>query len=182
MLDSTKLQKATGCDAGKAAAWLDPLKLTAALFHIDTPARLAAFLAQVGHETGGLQFTRELWGPTPAQLKYEGRHDLGNVQPGDGLRFRGRGCLQTTGRANYAATREGLRRILDGVPDFEAQPELLELPQWAALSAGLYWHSRGLDVYADRGDFNQITRRINGGTNGQAERLALWAAAQEALA
>ncbi len=69
---------------------------------INTPARAAAFLAQVGHESGQLRYLREIWGPTPAQVRYEGRADLGNAQPGDGKRFMGRGLIQITGRKNYA--------------------------------------------------------------------------------
>lgn len=182
ILTADTLQASTGSTAGRAAAWLDPLKLACALFTIDTPARLAAFLAQVGHETDGLAYSREIWGPTATQRGYEGRADLGNTEAGDGFRFLGRGCFQVTGRANYAATRDGLRKFLQDVPDFEARPELLELPQWAALSAGLFWHSRGLDLYADRGAFETITRRINGGLNGYAHRCALYDAARKAFA
>lgn len=182
-LTAEKLQAATGCTPARAAAWLAPFLMACALFDIAaTPGRLAAFFAQVGHETGGLAWAREVWGPTQAQKGYEGRADLGNVEQGDGFRYRGRGAFQITGRANYAAARDGLRKFLKDVPDFEAQPELLELPRWAALSAGLYWHTRGLDVYADRGDFERITRKINGGLNGYAERCALYDAAQKAFA
>jgi len=77
-------------------------------FGIVGPARVAAFLAQVGHESGGFVHTREIWGPTPAQQRYEGRADLGNTRPGDGSRFRGRSLIQVAGRANYTAVAAGL--------------------------------------------------------------------------
>ena len=102
--------------------------------------------------------------------RYEGRADLGNNQPGDGQRYCGRGLIQITGRANYAAARNRMRAIGIDCPDFEAEPEQLEEPWWAALSAADYWTSRGLNPLADAGDFEAITRRINGGLNGQADR------------
>lgn len=138
--------------------------------------RVAAFIAQVGHESGQLRYVRELWGPTPAQSRYEGRTDLGNTLPGDGFRFRGRGLIQVTGRANYAECGEAL-----GL-DLISQPELLELPEWAAKSAAWFWSTRGLNNLADAGAFDKITRRINGGLNGMADRLALWEKAQAVLA
>jgi putative chitinase len=124
---------------------------------------------------------REIWGPTPAQTRYEGRRDLGNVHPGDGYRYRGRGLIQTTGRANYAATTLGLRKVAPDAPDFELKPEALEAPRWAALSAAWFWASKGLNELADAGDYMRITRRINGGTNGYEDRLALWEQAKAAL-
>lgn len=175
------LRAAMGCSTLRAASWAPHIQRACEIFAINTPARLAAFLAQIGHESGRLQFSREIWGPTPAQARYEGRADLGNVQPGDGRRFAGRGLIQTTGRANYGATRDGLRQFMLDVPDFEANPILLEQPQWAALSAAWYWHNKGLNALADVGDFRRITVRINGGTNGMADRLALWAKAKDVL-
>lgn len=152
------------------------------IFAIDSPQRIAAFLAQIAHESGRLVYVRELWGPTPAQLRYEGRADLGNTQTGDGFRYRGRGLIQTTGRANYAATRDGLVQFVPLVPDFEATPEMLEAPKWAALSAGWFWYAHGLNDLADGDQFMTITRRINGGTNGYADRVALWDGAKAVLA
>lgn len=140
-------------------------------YNITTPARIAAFLAQVGHESGRLRYVREIWGPTPAQRRYEGRNDLGNTEPGDGLRFKGRGLIQITGRANYRAVMDALGE------DFITYPALLETPKWAAMSAAWYWSSRGLNALADAGKFDLITRRINGGQNGRADRVALHEAA-----
>lgn len=144
-------------------------------FGIDTPQRQAAFLAQVGHESGGLRFLTELWGPTKSQQGYEGRVDLGNTMPGDGFRYRGRGLLQVTGRANYK--RMGLALGID----LETTPDLLSTPKLAARSAGCFWKSHGLNTYADLGEFEKLTRRINGGLNGIDDRRRLWGAAQTAL-
>ncbi|VVM90861.1 hypothetical protein PS684_03197 [Pseudomonas fluorescens] len=137
--------------------------------------RVAAFIAQLGHESGQLRYIREIWGPTPAQAKYEARADLGNTQPGDGSKYRGRGLIQITGRANYAACGEAL-----GL-DLIIQPELLELPQYAAMSAAWFWKQNGLNDLADRDQFNTITRRINGGLNGLQDRLEIWSRARAVL-
>lgn len=181
-------QAGTGCTTARAGAWQPYLNPACALFAINTPMRLAAFLAQIGHESGYLVYVREIWGPTAAQARYEGRKDLGNVQAGDGKRFMGRGLIQTTGRANYCATRDGLRQLaqpsasMTHVPDFEAAPELLERPVWAALSAAWYWHSRNLNALADAGEFRKICIAVNGGLNGFPDRLALYEAGKKALA
>jgi putative chitinase len=175
------LQAATGCTPELAQRYAEPLSAACAFYGIDTPQRLAAFLAQIGHESGGLRWTTELWGPTPAQQRYEGRRDLGNTQPGDGERFKGRGLIQTTGRFNHARVRDRLRERFPDVPDFEAEPERLAEPQWACLSAADYWDMRGLNALADAGRFIAIGRAINRGNaeskypaNGEADRLARW--------
>ena len=107
-------------------------------------ARVAAFIAQVGHESGQLRYVREIWGPTAQQLTYEGRADLGNTVKGDGSKYHGRGLIQITGRANYAACGEAL-----GL-DLINKPELLELPQHAAMSAAWFWSTKGLNTLADQ--------------------------------
>lgn len=160
----------------RAAAFLVPLNQWMPTYGINTPARQASFLSQVAHETAQLRFLRELWGPTEQQKRYEGRKDLGNVQPGDGRRFLGRGLIQTTGRANYAACGNAL-----GV-DLLSHPELLETPEYAVRSAGLFWLMRGLNTLADAGDQVAVTKRVNGGTNGLVERLAFFAVAKRVLA
>ena len=177
------LAQATGCGPVRAELFAGHLVEACGAYHITaTPERLAAFLAQIGHESASLRYVAEVWGPTTAQQRYEGRKDLGNTQSGDGSRYRGRGLIQTTGRANYAAVRDRLRRRLGpDVPDFEAEPDLLEHIRWAVWSAADYWDWRGLNALADAGHFEQITRRINGGLNGQPDRLARWKRAREAL-
>lgn len=182
MISAAQLMQATGCTLPRATNWLDAINLALGEFAIDTPARMAAFLAQIGHESGRLAYVRELWGPLPSQLRYEGRSDLGNVQPGDGYRYRGRGLIQITGRSNYCRVRDGLRTLVPNVPDFEEAPEALEVPRWAALSAAWYWQTHGCNELADAGDFDAITRRINGGINGLADRAALFEGARQAFA
>ncbi|MCH5592803.1 glycoside hydrolase family 19 protein [Pseudomonas syringae] len=163
--------------SAKVAKTFAPVLNTAmSKYQIVTPLRVAAFIAQVGHESGQLRYVREIWGPTAQQLGYEGRKDLGNTVPGDGSKYRGRGLIQITGRANYADCAEAL-----GL-DLINQPELLELPQHAAMSAAWFWGKTGLNTLADKREFVTITRRINGGTNGLADRQALYARALEVLA
>jgi len=175
VMDASQLQACTGANVAKAAFWIDPITAAMGEFGIDTPRRQAAFLAQVGHESAGLYYTVELWGPTAAQLRYEGRTDLGNVYPGDGPLFRGRGLIQITGRTNYQAVSKAL-----GV-DFIANPIALEQSPAAARSAAWFWSSRDLNALADSGDFPGITRKINGGLNGCSDRFDLWQKAQKAL-
>lgn len=175
-MNSQELAICTGAQIDRATAFLPFIEAAMCAFDINTPARQAAFLAQVGHESGGLKWLTELWGPTPAQTRYEGRKDLGNTQIGDGYKYRGRGLIQTTGRSNYRAA--GIALTLD----FEANPGLLSQPANAAMSAAYFWHSNGLNDLADVGRFDSITRRINGGTNGAAERQALYEVALPLLA
>ena len=137
--------------------------------------RIAAFIAQIGHESGQLKYVKEIWGPTAAQAKYEGRKDLGNTVTGDGSKYRGRGLIQITGRANYMACGEAL-----GL-DLIKQPELLEKLQHACMSAAWFWATKGLNTLADAGQFDKITQRINGGQNGAADRQALYALALKVL-
>jgi putative chitinase len=146
-----------------------------ALYAIDSPQRQAAFIAQIGHESGRLIYVRELWGPTPSQERYEGRADLGNTEEGDGFRFRGRGLIQVTGRANYQRCADVLNLPLT------EHPELLEQPDNASLSAAWFWNVNGLNFLADGNNFEMITRKINGGLNGYDDRCALWKMARAAL-
>ena len=145
-------------------------------YQIVGPKRVAAFIAQIGHESGQLKYVKEIWGPTAAQIHYEGRADLGNTQSGDGSKYCGRGLIQITGRSNYKACGEAL-----GL-DLIKQPELLEKPQHACMSAAWFWASKGLSTLADEGKFETITRRINGGLNGMADRQMLYTRALKVLA
>jgi putative chitinase len=158
--------------------------LTAAMteFGIEAPARVAAFLAQLAHESGEFRFMEEIWGPTDAQRRYEPvtklSQDLGNTDAGDGKRFKGRGPIQLTGRANY-------QRFGDLLSvDLMAQPQRAANPDVAFRVAGLFWSKKGLNELADVATadaFKIITRRINGGTNGLAERQAFYAVARKVL-
>jgi putative chitinase len=156
------------------AAFFTPLCSAMDEFQISTPARQAAFLAQVGHESGQLQYVREL----ASGAAYEGRADLGNTEHGDGPRFKGRGLIQITGRSNYLRC----STALFGDDRLVQFPELLEDPQNACRSAGWFWQSHGLNDLADAGNFLRITKIINGGTNGYADRSALYVTAKEVLA
>ena len=158
--------------------------LTAAMteFGIDRPARMAAFLAQLAHESGQLKFMEEIWGPTAAQRRYEPTStlatNLGNTQVGDGKRFKGRGPIQLTGRANYKRFGDLLGEDLASVPERAANPDV------AFRVAGLFWSKRGLNELADQATpdaFRQITRRINGGFNGLAERQRFYDTATQVL-
>ena len=164
-------------NAGPVACVFVPVLNTAmSCYQIVGPKRVAAFIAQIGHESGQLKYVKEIWGPTAAQVRYEGRADLGNTQSGDGSKYRGRGLIQITGRANYKACGDalGLELIY--------HPELLEKPQHASMSAAWFWATKGLSTLADEGKFETITRRINGGQNGAADRQALYARALKVLA
>ncbi|WP_207848831.1 MULTISPECIES: glycoside hydrolase family 19 protein [unclassified Pseudomonas] len=168
--------------AGKQAGVFAPL-LNAAMqrYQIVGTLRVAAFIAQIGHESGQLVYVREIWGPTAAQRGYEGRKDLGNTVAGDGLKYRGRGLIQVTGRANYAKCSEAL-----GL-DLINHPELLEQPQHAAMSAAWFWATNGLNTLADAGDNANIGSIINTGRrgrvpNGADDRAALYARALKVLA
>lgn len=166
-----QLQRAIPYSGARAFSFAGPLTDAMAEFDISTPQRRAAFLAQIAHESGSLRYTLEL----ATGDAYEARADLGNLQPGDGRRFKGRGLLQITGRANYAKCGAAL-----GL-DLLRSPELLESPAGACRSAGWYWKVRSLNQYADRDAFGSLTRAINGGYIGLDERISAWLSARKAL-
>lgn len=159
----------------RAVLFAEPLNAAMEEFQINTTLRIAAFIAQIGHESGRLVYTRELWGPTKAQVGYEGRKDLGNNQPGDGKRYMGRGLIQITGRRNYELCGFALDADLIG------SPQLLEKPDLACRSAAWFWHNNGLNELADAKEFDKITRRINGGQNGKEDRWEIYKKALEVL-
>ncbi len=161
-------------DGAKAATLVEPLNNAMEEASINTPLRQSAFLAQIAHETGGFKWFREL-GNDAYFKKYDGRKDLGNTQPGDGPRYKGRGFIQITGRANYEKAGQAL-----GI-DLINEPQLAETPTVGARVATWFWGSRNLNSYADKGDFITITRRINGGLNGLEDRQAYYARAKETL-
>ncbi|MBB4611735.1 glycoside hydrolase family 19 protein [Sphingomonas yabuuchiae] len=161
----TALVRKLGAPAATAAGLGAGVSALEGAIILDAPLRLAHFLAQAGHESAGFTRMYEIWGPTPAQRRYEGRADLGNVKAGDGFRYRGRGILQITGRDNY-------RRFgkLIGV-DIESQPDRAAEPAIAIALACAYWTSRRINAAADRDDIEAVTKLINGGLNGINDRL-----------
>lgn len=167
-----ELQRIMPYAKSRAEVFLDPLNEAMREFEInENGLRIAAFLAQVAHESGELRYVREI----ASGEVYEGRRDLGNTEPGDGVRFRGRGLIQVTGRANYRACADAL------AVDLLSNPELLERPGLAARSAGWFWSTRRLNELADKGNFLLITKRINGGTNGWQDRVKYYDRAKEVL-
>ena len=167
-------------NAGQSAGVFVPVLNTAMVrYQIVGSLRMAAFIAQIGHESGQLRYVREM-----GSDQYLSKYDTGSLAKrlgntpeadGDGQKYRGRGLIQITGRANYAECGEAL-----GL-DLVNHPELLEKPQHACMSAAWFWASRGLNTLADAGKFDTITRRINGGQNGAADRRALYAQALKML-
>lgn len=153
---------------GRIGTFFKPLCIGMSGFDIDTPLRIAAFLSQIGVESGELKYTKEIWGPTAQQLKYEPFSSLsttlGNNKIGDGARYRGRGLIQLTGRRNYQVCGDAL-----GLP-FVDYPELLEKPLLASLSAAWYWSWRSINDAADRGDIRAVTKLVNGGLTALPER------------
>ena len=165
----------------KAGIFFPALNAACARYEINSPRRIAAFLAQIAHESGELRYVREL-----GSDQYLSQYDtgilavrLGNSPEadGDGQKYRGRGLIQVTGRRNYLAC----SRAVFGDERLLLHPHLLEQAQWACESAAWFWQSNGLNELADKDQFNTITRRINGGLNGLEDRLRLWARAQAVL-
>ncbi|MEO8491622.1 glycoside hydrolase family 19 protein [Pseudomonas sp.] len=177
----TQLQAIMPGAGTRAAAFLVALNVAMARYTITSPKRIAAFLAQVGHESGQLRYVREL-----GSDQYLSKYDTGTLAArlgntpeadGDGQKYRGRGLIQITGRRNYMACSQALF----GDDRLLRQPELLEQPQWACESAAWFWQSNGLNELADKDQFTTITRRINGGLNGLDDRLQLWERAKAVL-
>eukprot|EP00729_Bicosta_minor_P005196 gene5196-9091_t len=141
---------------------------------INTCLRVASFVAQLGHESVGLRYFEEI----ASGAAYEGRTDLGNTQPGDGKRYKGRGPIQLTGRSNYRSAGIAL-----GLP-LEESPELVTFPSAGFKVASHYWNTRRLNRYTDSGsyeDFKILTKRINGGYNGLTDRTNRWHEARRQL-
>lgn len=171
--------------------FVEPLSNTCAEFDISTPERMAAFIAQCGHESGNLKYVKENLNYSAQGLlktfpKYfdggnVGRYDrnpeaianrvyanrMGNgpEESGDGWRFRGRGLIQLTGRVNYEKCGAGLNI------DLMADPTYLETPEGAARSAGWFWYVNRLNTLADAGDIKTMTKKINGGYIGLDDRI-----------
>lgn len=157
----------------RADMFVQPLNDAMEIHEINTTKRQAAFLAQVAHESGEFRYMKEI----ASGAAYENRNDLGNVYPGDGVKFKGRGPIQTTGRANYAKASEALY----GDDRLLHTPEILEQPFDGCMASAYFWKSHGLNEIADAGDFRQTTKVINGGYTHQAEREAYYARAVNTL-
>jgi putative chitinase len=153
----------------RAATFLKPLNDAMREFDVTTPKRQAAFLAQIAHESGELKYMEEI----ASGEAYEGRKTLGNTEPGDGKRYKGRGPIQLTGRNNYRKAGAALQLDLEGKPELAARPDI------GCRVAGWFWKTHGLNELADKGDFLQITKRVNGGTNGLARREEFYKRAKE---
>lgn len=151
-----------------AESYLQLLNSAMAEAAINTRLRICAFIAQLAHESGEFRFMEEVWGPSEAQKRYEPPSTLavklGNTQKGDGYRYKGRGPIQLTGRSNYAACGKAL-----GV-DLVNHPELAAQPATGFRAAAWFWSTHGLNAKADAGDFDGITKAINGGFNGKEHR------------
>lgn len=166
-----------GADQANVTAWLPDINAAMAEAGIDTPQRAAAFLAQVGQETAGFDTLTEYSDGSD----YNGRADLGNTQPGDGQKYKGRGGLQLTGRHNYELASQAL-----GV-DFVNHPELVADPQYAFATAAWYWTSHNLNDVADKtnpkdpASIDPVSKIINGGSHGQDVRRDHFARACEIL-
>lgn len=156
----------------RLSLFIEPLNATMDEFEINNPERETMFLAQIAHESGEFNYLQEL----ASGKDYEGRVDLGNDQPGDGVRYKGRGLIQITGKANYRKCGDAL-----GL-DLIDHPELLEDVVNACRSAGWFWKTYGCNEAADAGDFRKVTRKINGGYNGWLDRVAYLERAKETLA
>jgi putative chitinase len=182
------------------AQYVIPLNEALETYRIDTRPRIAAFVAQIAHESGDFRYAEEnlnyswqalrttwpgrfasdaaaqAYHRQPEKIAnhvYASRNGNGDETSGDGWDFRGRGLIQITGRANYLAYSVAIAE-----PSIMAEPGRVAAPRHAALSAGWFWSSHGLNALSDAGDsasFNQISYRINGGWNGKEDRLQNWA-------
>ena len=155
----------TGANAVLVARYAPPIQTQMAAGGIDTPQRMAHFLAQVGHESGDLRYSEEI----ASGAAYEGRSDLGNTQPGDGVRFKGRGLIQLTGRANYVAYGKARNRDFVSGDNYKL---IATDPLLAVDVACWFWMRKKLNALADQDDIEAITRAINGGLNGLEDRAA----------
>jgi len=176
---------------GIEGKWFEPLQETFEKYQINTPKRQACFIGQCMHESGGFKFLKEnlnysakaLMNTWPSRFpdmdmaeKYERQPEkiankvysgrMGNTEDGDGAKYIGRGLIQLTGKDNYKAFGEAIGE------DLVANPQLVEQPRYAALSAGWFWNKRGLNALADDMDITTLTVRINGGKIGIDDRIA----------
>ena len=166
------LARATGLGSADAAEILEGVRTGLLASDANNPKRIAMWLAQMGHESAGWKATEEY----ASGSAYEGRLDLGNTHPGDGVRFKGRSWIQITGRHNYGKLSEWAfwNGLVDSPSYFVDNPKELANVKWAGLGPAWYWTVARTDIndLSDKGDLLTVTRRINGGTNGLADRAA----------
>lgn len=156
----TLLAAMPGLDRTRATGYLGPMEAAMCEYGITSEARARMWLAQVGHESVSLRYFEEI----ASGAAYEGRSDLGNTQPGDGVRFKGRGPIQITGRSNYTSAGNAL-----GLP-LVSNPPMAADPNYAFRVSAWWWATHGLNEISDTGDVTAATRRINGGYNGLSDR------------
>jgi putative chitinase len=177
MITKQQLQKIyKECPEKRVDLFLPFLNDTMAQYEINTPQRIRMFLAQIGHESGRLLYTEEI----ASGAAYEGRKDLGNTSIGDGVKYKGRGLIQITGKTNYLLCGMDL-----DLPLLE-QPELLSKPLYACESAGWFWKNNNLNSLCDMGLYRKLSYRINGGReprdpNGWPDRMQLYQRASEVV-
>ena len=201
-MEAQQLADAVKIDLAHAEALLPGIEAAIKTADLDTPARLSAFLAQTGHESGGFKFLEENLNYKPetlcrvwpshfneenchefsgnpeaiANTAYAGRMGNGDAETGDGWRYRGRGFLQLTGKENYEHASSDLGF------DFVSEPDAVATPEGAALTAAWFWKKHNLNHYVDNNDFTQMTKIINGGTIGLEDRVARFNHAMSVLA
>lgn len=179
ILSFEQLNKIAGgnMDRANAASFLAGLNQFGRDCGLNRPHRLAQYVAQMCHESFAFRYDQEIWGPTPAQKRYDTRTDLGNTAAadGDGHRFRGRTAIMITGGANYREFTRWARKLDPTAPDFEADEDAVLTDPWEGLAPIWYWDTRKLNTLADKARFKVafkgVTRTINGGTNGYDDRL-----------
>ena len=164
-------ENAPGIPESTLVEYLPHLNASMLKAGINTDTRKAVYIAQLGHESDGFNTLEEY----ASGAQYEGREDLGNVHPGDGRRFKGRGPIQITGRDNYTSYGNAIGEDLVNNPEQAATPEI------GFQLAAEYWTRNNLNSYADRGQFDTVTQRINGGQNGRPDRRNRWARAKRVL-
>lgn len=212
---ANQIFEAVGCSWANAQRFAEPIRETCALYQINTPRRISAFLANVGHETTSLsamvenlnyseQRLREVCLGAPvgsrwrsllprvkdlarqpqklAEAAYGGRMGNRPEGSGDGWKYIGRCPVHVTGLFNYEAITEAIHRLMPTVPDFTINPEKLEEPYWGSIGAGAFWDENGINELADGGQVDKITRRVNGGMSGKADRRARYSRAMRVLA
>jgi predicted chitinase len=157
----TLLKAMPGLSRAKAEQYLAPMEDAMRRFGITSQMRSRMWLAQTGHESVSLRYFEEI----ASGAAYEGRKDLGNTQPGDGKKYKGRGPIQITGRTNYTQAGAALKLPLVDKPQMAADPQGA-----AFLISAWWWEAHGLNPISDRGDVLAATKRINGGTNGLSDR------------